>query len=175
MTHIEKMLAEAVDYDADTGVLTWRCRPVEHFSTGGAASSWNKRFSGKPAFAAKHVAGYLHGAFSGRHFLAHRVAWFVEYGVWPEEEIDHISGVRSDNRLANLREATRAQNVANNAAQRGKKSKYKGVTQVQSGRWGAYMNEWLGTFPCETAAAVARAKAERAIYGAFVRPNCGVA
>lgn len=45
--------------------------------------------------------------------VVHRVAWFYVHGQWPEHDIDHINGVRSDNRLSNLRPATDIQNLQN--------------------------------------------------------------
>lgn len=48
-----------------------------------------------------------------RHFREHHIAWFLHFGVWPTSELDHINRVRCDNRIANLREATRADNNRN--------------------------------------------------------------
>ena len=78
-------------YDAATGT----------FSRGG-------RTIGKPA-----KNGYVYIRFDGHSRLAHRVAWFLSHGRWPTADLDHINGDRSDNRLCNLREATRSQNLAN--------------------------------------------------------------
>jgi len=49
----------------------------------------------------------------GRKVLAHRLAWLLTYGDWPVGDIDHINHDRSDNRLENLRELTRSQNLFN--------------------------------------------------------------
>jgi hypothetical protein len=51
----------------------------------------------------------------GRIYLAHRLAWMYVYGRWPAKglDIDHINGNRQDNRIANLREVTRGQNMQN--------------------------------------------------------------
>lgn len=48
-------------------------------------------------------------------FLAHRLAWFYMHSEWPEEEIDHINRDRGDNRIVNLRLATRTLNSWNTA------------------------------------------------------------
>lgn len=52
---------------------------------------------------------------SGRHLsMAHRVAWILSNGEIPNGLfIDHINGVRHDNRLTNLRLVTRQQNSHN--------------------------------------------------------------
>lgn len=59
--------------------------------------------------------GYLILKIKGNQFKAHRVAWFLHYGVFPEMEIDHINRNRSDNRICNLRDATRTCNIRNMA------------------------------------------------------------
>ena len=57
--------------------------------------------------------GYLILKVKGKQFKAHRVAWFLYYGCFPNMEIDHINRIRTDNRKCNLREATRVENVNN--------------------------------------------------------------
>lgn len=57
--------------------------------------------------------GYLIIKIKGRQFKAHRLAWFLFYGQWPRSELDHINRRRSDNRICNLREVTRLQNMQN--------------------------------------------------------------
>lgn len=44
--------------------------------------------------------------------LAHRVVWYLHHGYWPEN-IDHINGIRTDNRICNLREVTHEENCQN--------------------------------------------------------------
>lgn len=47
------------------------------------------------------------------YFKAHRLAWLLEYKKWPQKKIDHINGIRNDNRIANLREVTPRENNQN--------------------------------------------------------------
>lgn len=56
--------------------------------------------------------GYLQMSVCGQVCVGHRLAWFYVHSEWPEV-IDHINGDRADNRLANLREVTQAQNCQN--------------------------------------------------------------
>lgn len=60
--------------------------------------------------------------------LAHQVGWYLTYGIWPEQWIDHVDGNGANNRLANLRLVTPAQNLHNSRKPlTGKTSQYKGV------------------------------------------------
>ena len=57
--------------------------------------------------------GYIYVTVNGKQYLGHRLAWMYCYGHWPKNQIDHINGIRGDNRIENLREATDAQNKQN--------------------------------------------------------------
>lgn len=59
------------------------------------------------------VYGYRRVSVGRVRYMAHRVVWLMATGKWPEEMLDHINGVRADNRLANLREANRSINNQN--------------------------------------------------------------
>lgn len=63
---------------------------------------------------------------AGRQYLAHRLIWWLHYGVWPAY-IDHVNGNRADNRIANLREATGTQNLYNRGAMSNNKCGLKGA------------------------------------------------
>lgn len=89
----------AVSYNDETGVFT---RLV---SSGGVRA-------GEAAGSVKSN-GYVYLSIAGKQHLAHRLAWFMVNGVWPENDIDHINGDRTDNRFCNLRLATRAENMQN--------------------------------------------------------------
>lgn len=112
-----RAIREAVILNAETGKLTWRERPLAHFDSAETHVAWNATWPGTPAFASVTSKGYLVGSItvnSKVHQLkGHRVVWALTFGAWPRYWLDHINGVRSDNRIANLREATPAQNVRN--------------------------------------------------------------
>ena len=63
--------------------------------------------------------GYFRGGFDGRELRAHRVIFYLYYGRWPNGPIDHRNGIRSDNRVANLRECTVSENTQNQHKARG--------------------------------------------------------
>lgn len=82
--------------------------------------------------------GYINVSISiggiSKLYRAHRLAWLVSYGEWPADQIDHINRVRSDNRLANLREADQSTNVRNTGQRSNNNSGHKGVHLFRN-RW----------------------------------------
>lgn len=137
-------LRDLLSYDAENGLLTWLHRP---FSKG----SWNAQYSGKPALTADCGQGYRVGAVLGRKVYAHRVAWALHYGVHPTL-IDHINGIRSDNRIENLRDVTATENARNACRKSNNTSGVNGVSwNKQVGRWTAMItvdrkSKYLGLF-----------------------------
>lgn len=82
--------------------------------------------------------GYIRIRIKNKAYFAHRLAWLYEYGEWPENEIDHINGIKSDNRLINLRNASRSDNNSNKKHQKNSVSGVKGVSwSKKDKRWHA--------------------------------------
>jgi hypothetical protein len=80
--------------------------------------------------------GYIFISVLGRRQLAHRLAWLYVHGELPKEDMDHINGVRNDNRLANLRVCSRAENMQNSVRDPGRNSRLVGVTFDRNrGKW----------------------------------------
>lgn len=111
-------------------------------------------------------------------YAEHHLAWLYVYGRWPTKEVDHINLNKCDNRISNLREATRSQNAHNTAIVRTNTSGFKGVSRL-NGRWRAAIRyggkrAYLGTFPTPEMAAAAYASAAKRLFGEFARTTSGV-
>ncbi len=156
--------------DPDAGTLHWRERPLEFFEHCKApkriCAAWNARLAGKEAFTTDHRKGYRRGMIFGRSYLAHRVIWALTTGAWPPEEIDHINGVKDDNRIENLRAVTRAENLRNQAIYSNNTSGVVGVDwHKRDKRWTAQIRVdnkqiYLGYFTNKEDAIAARAAAD---------------
>lgn len=124
-----ELLSECVDYNPDTGALTWKRRPVEHFSSYKHWKIWLAKFEGKPV--RKVNNGYVVVVITinkkETYSMGHRVAWALTHGEWPRSQIDHINGNRMDNRICNLRLASHKENQRNKGAGLRNKSGFKGV------------------------------------------------
>lgn len=57
--------------------------------------------------------GYLNIFLDGHYYRGGRLAWLYVFGEWPPELVDHINGKRGDDRIVNLRLASRSENAAN--------------------------------------------------------------
>ncbi len=150
-------LRERLDYDEKTGKFTWRyCHSMPQ--------AWIGRWAGKPAFTYVDKSGYVLATFNHVNLRAHRVAFAMVHGYWPEI-VDHINGNRADNRIVNLRAITGSQNQINKTLPANHPTGVAGVTKLKSGKWKAeikYKNRrhYLGTYSSFDEAVNARKKAE---------------
>ena len=132
------LLRALVIYDPATGLFQWQHRPAHFFSDENHYRGWNTKFAGQLALASCHSKGYRFGAVLGAKVFAHRAAFAIQTGAWPERLIDHRNGNKADNRWDNLREATDSQNQANTGPQKNNPVGLKGITfDKQTGRWRA--------------------------------------
>jgi hypothetical protein len=143
-----EFLRECFEYNPETGILTWKERPPEHFIFGRGQNEWqrfNKRYAGKPVGTLNR--GYLQTRLhiSGERYTTvnvHRICWALATGAWPQDEIDHINAIHDDNRLCNLRDFTKLENASNpnNKLRRNNKSGYRGVF------WSKQYKKWVTVF-----------------------------
>jgi len=111
-------LREILNYDSETGIFTWK-KSFHAPKIGTVAGTTIKR-------------GYITIGIDKKIYRAHRLAWVYIYDVWPNLGIDHINGIKTDNRICNLREATTSENMQNQY-----KSSGKGLlgTTFDQGKW----------------------------------------
>ena len=162
-------LRQLLDYDPATGLLTWKERPLSFFSGSNEKvrvrgwKIWNAKYPGK--IAGVLTNGYVSVKIFDRMHLSHRIIWAMVYGIWPDQ-IDHINGQPSDNRLSNLRSVSQQINQRN---QRRHKTNTSGRTGVAWNRfrgcWVAYIRigkrtKYLGGYQSFDAAVSARMVAE---------------
>ncbi len=155
-----------LDYDADSGILTWKYRPrlVDK------AKAWNRRYSGT-AITSLNGHGYVQLSIHKRKFEAHRIVWLWIHGKLPDGNIDHINGDKTDNRISNLREASVSQNAWN--MRKKKESGLRGASiHTQTGRWQSHLclngeHVFLGLFGSEAEAHEAYKRASIKYHGEY--------
>ncbi len=153
---------ELLEYEPLTGAFRWRvARPG--------------RVAGTPAGGKDGAKGYIKICVDGVSYPAHRVAWAMVTGSWPDALIDHKNGIVDDNRWSNLRAATAAENARNRKRDRDSTSGHKGAY------WDKSINRWkggirvrgkliyLGVFDTPEEAHAAYAEAAKKHFGAFAR------
>jgi len=151
-------------YDKTTGVLTHRFRARKHFKTERAFNTWNTRYSNKQA-GNVNKTGYLRVGVFDVKYWAHRIIWLLVHGEIPKN-IDHINGVRSDNRLDNLRSVTHKENHKNQVIPRSNTSGAMGVSwHKRDKKWYARIKvngkeKYLGLFSDKNEAIKARKQAD---------------
>ena len=160
LPHLD-LLRKFLDYDGATGIFLWLEKPSRRTRAGSVAGSTN-------------TLGYRQISIDGLAYLAHRVAWKLETGCDPVNDIDHINGDKSDNRIANLCEITRTQSKWKQGKYANNKSGHKGVSWHKATcKWSAQIgipgkNRNLGLFTDINDAAAAYATAATALHGKFL-------
>jgi HNH endonuclease len=155
-------LKSIVNYNADTGIFTWKVRASNASKVGDLCGTLMS-------------IGYIRLTIKWEMILAHRAAWLYVYGQMPSGDIDHINGVRSDNRIVNLRDVPRRLNLQNRAPS--KDGRLLGTHFCKSsGKWIAQIQvdgkkKRLGTFTSEIEAHNAYVREKRAVHQCMERIN----
>lgn len=115
---------QLLTYDPHTGVVTRKVRTNSNVQVGEVVGCPSRK-------------GYLRTSVDGRVYMLHRLVWLYHYGTWPEGEIDHINGIRADNRIANLRDVTSSENNKNRRRPITNRTGFMGVY------WSPKKKKWL--------------------------------
>ena len=155
-----EMVREYLDYRPDTGEVFWNFLGAQWFSNRYQRNHWNGCHAGKPA-GGKTTDGYMQIQINKRQYKLHRVIWLYIYGYWPDQ-IDHINGNKSDNRLCNLRNVSQHENRKNMKLDKRNTSGFSGVSWIESKKqWHVKIGKRAVGFFSEKADAIrARKKAE---------------
>lgn len=151
---------ELFDYRED-GALIWKIYRSQNARAGDVAGY-------------KKSHGYLYISIDDKRFIAHRIVFLWHHGYLPAD-VDHINGIRSDNRIENLRAASRSQNLQNSKKSSRNTSGFKGVSWCKKRmKWRAnicanYKQVALGYFDTPEAAHAAYVEAARSLHGDFAR------
>ncbi len=121
-------LRQLFTYDPVTGIVRWAVSRAARIKVGDEAAT-------------KHDSGYKRVMVNNRNLYVHRIAWAITHGEFPEQ-IDHINGIRSDNRLVNLRGVTNLENCHNKCVQR----------QTNAGVPNVYFDKRYGTYKASVSA-----------------------
>lgn len=155
-------LKRLLHYNPETGIFTW-------LNTRGSVKA------GKKAGRTHRGRNYQRIRINGVIYQSHRLAWLYMTGKWPENQIDHINGIKDDNRFHNLREATNSQNSFNKKARSDSGTGYKCVSwHRKSRKYAAYIRikgrqVHLGTFDTPEEAHEAYKQKSLEIAGQFAR------
>jgi hypothetical protein len=127
----QKELQELLIYVPEIGTLIWKERP----GNGRTDKSWNTKYAGKEAFTAVDRKGYRVGSINYVNYRAARVIYKLYHGI-EAEQVDHIDGDRSNNRIVNLRAVTHQQNQQN------MKRSSRNTSGVVGVSWNSGKNRW---------------------------------
>lgn len=116
----QSRLTELLHYDPTTGIFTWIKQVCNSVNVGDIAGSEHK------------VDGYIQIGVDGVLYRAHRLAFLYMTGAFPDVHVDHISGLRADNRWTNLRNADALINLKNAKLSRNNKTGIIGVSITQA-------------------------------------------
>lgn len=154
-------LREIFHYTPETGVFTWRNNSIR---------GRGREIKAGDVAGRKTATGYIQLSIMGVQHYANRLAWLYVYGEHPILHVDHINGIRDDNRIVNLRQATVAENLQNLAIRKSNSSGFAGVSwKTREGKWRAQIRSknkriHLGFFKTKEEASLAYLAAKKELH-----------
>lgn len=148
---ISELIQKTLDYDPESGVFTFKVKRGCRLPGDVAGYEETKR-----------GVRYYGLSVNNKSYRAGRVAWFLSYGAWPSGDIDHIDGNGLNNRLCNLRDVSRSENLRNCSQRVTNSSGFNGVSWMENNqKWRATIsvngkNKILGHYKTHIAASYAR-------------------
>jgi len=156
-------LKELVNYDENTGIFIWKAKAANRVKIGSVIGS-------------KHHTGYLTVFLDRKSYKLHKLALLYTDGVYPNEIVDHVNGIRDDNRRVNLRLATHSENTRNSKIRSDNRSGIKGVNyrNKSGGQWVCriHTNEgrkYLGCYKTQEEAEKVMKEARIKYHGDYTR------
>lgn len=153
-------LKSRLHYDHETGLFTAIIKTAQRVKIGDISGSVNSD-------------GYINIFVKNVSYKAHRLVWLYLYGEFPKGQIDHINGIKTDNRLCNLRECTQHENHKNVGIKASNTSGYKGVSfNKRLQKWTARCRadekrHFLGYFDSAINASIAYERFAKQHHGEF--------
>jgi len=131
----QKYLHECFDYNPDSGNLTWKARPREHFASKKNHSVFNGKFAGEIAgCCGKNLAQGIRIGINKKMYQAGRIIWVYCHGsINHDLQIDHVSGDATNNSLSNLRLVTQQENLKNQRIRSANTTGIIGVSVMENG------------------------------------------
>jgi hypothetical protein len=154
-------LQKYVEYSPLDGALRWKAKPWRSSIVVGKVTGSSDR------------DGYRRTMINKKIYRNARLVWFMHYGKWPENLIDHVNGVRDDDRIENLRDATSQENSQNRRIKKNHATGYKGVSfHKRDKRFQATLEvnkkvKFLGYFDSAKEAHQAYCVASKNVFGEF--------
>lgn len=164
----QEYLKSILDYNPETGVFIWKKKTTFSASSikiGSRAGSYSSD-------------GYIRITILGKRYYAHRLAWLFIHGRFPQECLDHINGIRDDNKIYNLREISWHKNHFNQKC-KNETHGVKGVRVIYGKLKTKYKPSikkdgipyYIGTFNTMKDAAIAYNNKAKELFGEFAYLN----
>ena len=142
---------------------------------------WKKRSANRTVVGSQisfvENTGYIRVRFKGKHYGIHQIIFLMHYGYIPEH-VDHVDGEKLNNKIENLRAATKSENALN------KKVRCDSASGIKNVHWYEPLKKWrvavsinkkrkhIGYFDDLELAELVSIEAREKFHGAFSSFSC---